>query len=119
MLRTRQDLFDRAFALYLPLLEKAARRYRSGEVPTRIDHVGFSCTMLEELFRPLWGIAPLLLERPMTIRIGGEQKDVPSFYGELMTEGTDPDSPAALTAMSRTMTGRYLRIRRSPRWPGI
>lgn len=46
MLRTRQDLFDRAFALCLPLLEKAARRYHSGEVPTRIDHAGFSYPML-------------------------------------------------------------------------
>lgn len=92
MLHTRQDLMNLAYSLYIPMLEKAARRYQNGEIPVKIDHVGYSCTMLEELFRPLWGIAPLLLEREMTICVAGRRLDVPSFYGELMTEGTDPFS---------------------------
>lgn len=92
MLHTRQDLLDRAHALYIPILEKAARRYLTGEIPVTIDHVGFSCTMLEELFRPLWGIAPLLRERELTLHIDGRPQTVPAFYADLMIRGTDPAS---------------------------
>ncbi|MBQ8357142.1 MAG: DUF2264 domain-containing protein [Clostridia bacterium] len=93
MLHTRQDLMNLAKASYIPLLERAARRYESNEIYLVIDHVGYECTRIEELFRPLWGIAPFLSESDFKITVSGKPIHVCDFITKIILEGTASDSP--------------------------
>ena len=93
MLHNRKDLMDCAQKMYEALLSKAAQRHYDNAVYTLVDRVGVECTKLEELFRPMWGLAPVLNERELRIRVNGKELKVSDFYRQLMIEGTDPDSP--------------------------
>ena len=56
MLQTRGELYGKAREMYRTLLTRTARRY-DYEIPYVVsDSVGYSCTRIEELFRPMWGI---------------------------------------------------------------
>ena len=92
-MKTRNELYARAKELYLSLFERTAKRYESNEIYVAVDHVGFECTRIEELFRPLWGIAPFLADEDFCIRVCGEQVPVRDFITRILAEGTSPDSP--------------------------
>lgn len=94
MIRNRQELMDQVQKMYEALLNKAARRHYEGAVYTLVDRVGVECTKVEELFRPMWGLAPVLRERNLMLHVGDSEISVPDFYKQLMIEGTDPDSPS-------------------------
>ena len=93
MFYTRNDLMDCAENMYEALLCRAAQRHCSHFTYTLVDRVGVECTKMEELFRPLWGLAPVLKERDIKLCINGKTLSIPDFYKQLMLEGTDPDSP--------------------------
>lgn len=93
MLNNRKELMDCAQKMYEALLSKAAQRHYDNMVYTLVDRVGVECTKLEELFRPMWGLAPVLKERDLQITVNDQKLDVAKFYQELMIEGTDPSSP--------------------------
>lgn len=93
MLKTRKELTELAKASYIPLLERAARRYEGNEIYLTVDHVGYECTRIEELFRPLWGIAPLLSDRDFKITVSGKKIHVCDFITKIILEGTGEDSP--------------------------
>ena len=71
MLKSRQELLDCAQRMYEAQLTKAANRYYTDAVYTQLDRAGLECTKLEELFRPMWGLAPVLKERKILLNIQG------------------------------------------------
>lgn len=93
MLKNRNELLDCAQKMYEALLSKAAERHYIKPVYTQIDRAGLECTKLEELLRPMWGLAPVLKEREIKIHACGRTMTAAEFYKELMLEGTDPKSP--------------------------
>lgn len=93
MLKNRQELLDCAQHMYEAQLTKAANRYYTNAIYTQLDRAGLECTKLEELFRPMWGLAPVLRERKITLNIQGNTVDLADFYRDLMVNGTDPNSP--------------------------
>lgn len=93
MLHSREELMDCAQRMYETLLSKAAQRYFERPVYVLVDRVGVECTRLEELFRPMWGLAPVLKERELRLRVGDRTLSAADFYRDLMLEGTDPASP--------------------------
>ena len=92
MLRTRKDLYELTRKYYITLLERVAKRYRSDEPYVVVDHVGYECTRLEDLFRPLWGIAPLISDDELCITVDGKSTKVRDFITEIIVDGTSPDS---------------------------
>lgn len=93
MLQNREDLKKLAKEHYVKLLEKVARRYETNEVYTLVDLVGYECARVEELFRPLWGIAPFLHDRDFKIKAFGKKMHVTKFITRIILEGTDKNSP--------------------------
>lgn len=92
-MKTRKELYERARSHYIALLERTVKRYETGEVYVAVDHVGFECTRLEELFRPLWGIAPFLADADFCIQVGEKSVHVREFITKMIADGTAPDSP--------------------------
>ena len=92
MLNSRKELVLQARKMYVSLLERSAKRYVNDEKYVVSDNVGFGCTRMEELFRPLWGIAPILNEGDLYITVDGESVRVEDFVTRVLCEGTDPDS---------------------------
>ena len=88
MLSSRKELYALTRDYYIKLLERTAKRYESRYIPTLVDHVGYECTRQEELFRPLWGIAPLLGDKEFKIRVGDATLHVCDFITRVITEGT-------------------------------
>jgi hypothetical protein len=89
----RSDLFDAAYKFYVAYYKRAANRYFNNEQYTITDAVGYSVTQIEEIFRPLWGIVPILREREIEFDVGGKMMTAASFVTEAMCEGTDENSP--------------------------
>lgn len=92
MLKTRQDLFELAKHHYITLMERVARRYVNNEQYVIVDHVGYEVTRIEEVFRPLWGIAPFLSDKEFKIQVAGEDMHVCEFITNVMLEGTSETS---------------------------
>jgi len=93
MLHSRNELLALTKQYYQTLLERTADRYVSNYTPVIVDHVGYECTRLEELFRPMWGIAPLLHDADFVIRVGEQTVHVCDFITQVIREGTAADSP--------------------------
>lgn len=60
MINSRKSLFDTALKMYKALMTRTAERCYSGEPYVVSDYIGFFRTKVEELFSPLWRIAPFL-----------------------------------------------------------
>ncbi len=96
MLKSREELYEVAKRNYIALLERAAARYENEDVYLIVDHVGYECTRIEELFRPLWGIAPFLDDEDFRINDNGKNIHVRDFIKKIISEGTYKDSPRRL-----------------------
>ena len=93
MLTTRNEVKDYAVKICLAMLEQTAERYAQRIPPIVIDELGYVPTFLEEFCRPLWGLAPVLRDTPLTMNVLGEQLDVATWLRQVLIEGTDPASP--------------------------
>ncbi len=93
MIRTREDMKRYALKTCMPMLEAAAERRLSGRPSTVVDTLGYGPTLLEELFRPFWGIAPLLREEEIMLNIRGERVPLGAWLREVLVTGVDPSSP--------------------------
>ena len=89
----REQLMDLALGMYKTLLSDIAQRYENNTQYIVSDRVGYECTRMEELFRPLWGIAPLLLERNLEISFNGKTVPAEKWITDVIYNGTSPDSP--------------------------
>lgn len=96
MLKTRKELYDLAKDYYIRLMERTVKRYETNEVYLTVDHVGYECTRIEELFRPLWGIAPFLKDDNFSIAVGDRKMKVADFITKVIIEGTDEKSERRL-----------------------
>ncbi len=93
MLKNRKDLLDTAEKMYISLMERVAHRYYTDEQYVVTDAVGFEVTKIEDIFRPMWGIAPVLKERDPEINVLGKKMKITDFITDVMLSGTAPDSP--------------------------
>ena len=89
----REQLMDLTFGMYKTLLSDIAERYENNTQYIVSDRVGYECTRMEELFRPLWGIAPVLLERNLEITFNGKTMPAEEWITDVIYNGTSPDSP--------------------------
>lgn len=89
MINSRAELYSTALKMYRSLMTRTAERYYTGEPYVVSDYIGFSCTQVEEIFRPLWGIAPFLQKGDIDISVLGKDTTVGAFITEVMINGTD------------------------------
>ena len=82
-----------ALKVCVPMLEAAAERRLSGKPSVVVDTIGYIPTLLEELFRPFWGLAPILSEEDIYLNIRGEKIAVGEWLREVLVTGIDPESP--------------------------
>jgi len=92
MINSRGTLFAAALDMYRSLIQRTAERYYTHEPYVVSDYISFSCTQLEEIFRPLWGIAPFLKNGDIDIIVCGKKTTASSFITEVMVEGTNEKS---------------------------
>lgn len=88
MIKNREQMLDKVCDLYEAIISRAAERYVNNTAYTQLDRAGLECTKLEELFRPMWGLAPILKERTVMLHVNGEQINAIDFYKKLMLTGT-------------------------------
>lgn len=93
MYNSRKELAEHVKSYYRKLMERTAGRYMSDYTPVIVDHVGYECTRLEEIFRPLWGIAPFLSDADFVITVANEKMHVCEFITKIIQEGTAKNSP--------------------------
>jgi hypothetical protein len=93
MLNSRKELFDIAKNTYKNLLQRTANRYYGNYQYIATDNVGFECTLIEDVLRPLWGIAPFLKEKDLTVVFNGKTITAVEFINNVMLDGTKENSP--------------------------
>ena len=93
MIRTREEMKKYALEVCVPMLEAAAERRLSKRPSTVVDTIGYIPTLLEEMFRPFWGLAPILREEDVCLNIRGEKVRVGDWLREVLVSGIDPESP--------------------------
>ena len=89
----RQKLYERARQTYVNLLNRMALRYDDSYQYVISDRVSYECTKIEDIFRPMWGIAPFLKDESLVVTVDGEKMSAAAFINKIMLEGTSPDSP--------------------------
>jgi len=92
MTKEKQYLISVAEKLCIPALEKAVDKFYSGKQITVADHISYECSKMEELFRPLWGITPLLREKSYTVNVCGEKRDLAEALRDVILEVSDEKS---------------------------
>ena len=93
MTKEKEYLISVAEKTCIPALEKAINNIVTKKPYLVIDLVSVECSKLEELLRPLWGIAPLLEKKKYTINVNGEARDLAEVLREVILEGSRENSP--------------------------
>lgn len=93
MIETRQQLYEQTKKTYQALLNRLAKRMDPSYRYTISDKVSFECTRLEDIFRPMWGIAPFLKNNDLEVEVDGVKMSAAQFINRIMIEGTAEDSP--------------------------
>lgn len=105
MINSRKELYSVAKNMYKSLLTRTAERYFNKEQYVISDHVGYCVTQIEELFRPLWGIAPFLKEGDLNINVNGKETSAVDFINTVMIEGTDSKNGFDKNVTDRSRNG--------------
>lgn len=92
MTQDKQYLVSVAEKLCIPAFEKAINKFYKNEQILIADHISYECSKMEELFRPLWGITPLLREKNYTITVCGEKRDLADALRCVIRDGSDEAS---------------------------
>jgi len=98
----REYLISVAEKTCVPMLEKAINNIRENKPYTVIDHMSIECSKLEELLRPLWGMAPLLNEKEYYIYVKGEKTSLAKALRDIIYEGSCEDSPICFSRFSKS-----------------
>lgn len=94
MIKTRNDVKQYARSICIPMLEHAAERRLSRRPCEVVDTISYVASELEELFRPFWGITPILRDgEDITLTIRGETVGIGDWLREVLVTGTNPNSP--------------------------
>ena len=97
----REYLISVAEKTCIPMLEKAINNIRENKTYTVIDHISIECSKLEELLRPLWGIAALLKEKDYYITVQGEKTLLTKALRDIILEGSDENSPICFSRFAK------------------
>jgi len=89
----RQKLYEKAKQTYVNLLNRMALRYDDNYQYVISDVGSYECTKMEDIFRPMWGIAPFLTDESIKVTVDGTEMSPVAFINKIMLEGTSPDSP--------------------------
>ena len=93
MTKEKKFLIDVAEKLCIPAMERAINNFIDDKVCLVADHISFECSKMEELFRPLWGIAPLLSKKKYTITVCGQECDLAEALRKVILIGSDENDP--------------------------
>ena len=93
MTKEKAYLTSAAEKLCIPAIEKAINNILTNKKYLVIDHISVECSKLEELLRPLWGIAPLLSKNRYEITVKGEKTELTAALRQIILEGSDENSP--------------------------
>lgn len=91
-MKTREEIKQYALDICIPMLEAAAERRISRRPIEICDRNSYVASELEEMFRPFWGIAPILNEQKIYLNIRGKRAEVGEWLREVLVTGTDPQS---------------------------
>ncbi|MBP3370066.1 MAG: DUF2264 domain-containing protein [Clostridia bacterium] len=89
----RKELYEKAKATYRALLDRMSKRYSPDYQYVISDRVSFECTKMEDIFRPMWGIAPFINDDSLTVTHNGKEMQVNDFINMIMLDGTREYSP--------------------------
>ena len=89
----RQELYEKAKATYRALLDRMSKRYSPDYQYVISDRVSFECTKMEDIFRPMWGIAPFINDDSLRVTHNGKEMQAYDFINMIMLDGTKEDSP--------------------------
>ena len=92
-MKTRKELYERAKKTYEALLNRTADRYYNDKQYVVSDKVGYECTRIEDVLRPMWGIAPFLKNGDLNVEVNGEKISAVDFINGVVLDGTDENSP--------------------------
>lgn len=90
---TKETLARWARALCLPAVERAALRRAQGRPGLVLDRAGFACSELENLCRPLMGLAPVAREETLYLSDGKDTLPLWQWWSEMLAQGLDDDGP--------------------------
>ena len=97
MTKEKEYLISTAEKICIPALERAINNFLGNKELLVADHISFECSKMEELFRPLWGIAPLLRDKSYTITVNSEKRDLVEALRAVVLAGADETSPLCLS----------------------
>lgn len=92
MLKTRNDLYQKAKQTYKALLDRTAERYYGDYQYVISDKVSYECTFIEDVLRPMWGIAPFLKDNSLFVDVKGKRISAVDFINTVMIDGTSASS---------------------------
>lgn len=96
-------IVETAEKICIPALEKALNNLALNKTYTVTDHVSVECSKLEELLRPLWGIAPLLKNKSYTVTVNGEKCDLAAAMRKAILAGCDESSPVCFSRYAENL----------------
>lgn len=88
----RKELYEKAKKTYKALLDRMSKRYSPDYQYVISDRVSFECTKMEDIFRPMWGIAPFINDGSLTVTHNGKEIQANDFINMIMLDGTRKDS---------------------------
>ncbi len=101
----KQYLISVAEKTCIPMLEKAINNILEDKPYLVVDHVSIECSKLEELLRPLWGIAPLLKEKEYYISVQGEKVLLTKALRDIILKGSDENSDICFSRFANKNRG--------------
>lgn len=97
MTEQKKYLTKTAEKLCIPAMERAMNNILSGKPYLVVDHISVECSKLEELLRPLWGIAPLLKTNKYYVTVQGERVELAEALRHIILRGSCEDDPICFT----------------------
>ncbi|MBQ7475610.1 MAG: DUF2264 domain-containing protein [Clostridia bacterium] len=85
----REKLLSTARKILIPAMNAAAENFFERKPYTVTDQVGYSLTVMEAVFRPLWGAGPILSD--LTLTVSGKRIPAADVIRKIMLIGTDTE----------------------------
>ena len=92
MTKEKQYLISIAEKYCIPAFEKAFNNFYKDKQIIVADHISYECSKMEELFRPLWGITPLLRDNKYTVKVDGKDRDLAEVLREVILIVSDEEN---------------------------
>ena len=84
----REEMKKYALDICIPVMERTANRAKKGQWAFKPDQVGYVPAFLENLCRPFWGIAPVLMEEnEVTLNTEDGEEEIAEFLRKQLITG--------------------------------